>query len=123
MPPSPTLAYGRIVWQYDSTKRPFATIFNEGVFLDACHRSAAASLEECNRQLAQIPRRGGVSRLSDLERRRSVAAAAIGNVLEWYDFAIYAYAGQGQSASTFFPDENETASLLAAFATFGVGFS
>ena len=57
----------------------------------------------------------------NLERRRSVAAAAIGNVLEWYDFAIYAYAA-GAIGNKFFPDANQTTSLLAAFAAFGVGF-
>jgi MHS family proline/betaine transporter-like MFS transporter len=55
------------------------------------------------------------------ERTKSVAAAAIGNVLEWYDFSIYAYAA-GTIGRKFFPDADETASLLAAFAAFGVGF-
>ena len=57
----------------------------------------------------------------NFERTRSVAAAAIGNVLEWYDFSIYAFAA-GTIGRKFFPDADQTASLLAAFAAFGVGF-
>jgi MHS family proline/betaine transporter-like MFS transporter len=42
-------------------------------------------------------------------------------VLEWYDFAIYAFTAT-ILARHFFPRSDETASLLATFATFGVGF-
>jgi len=52
---------------------------------------------------------------------RALAAASIGNVLEWYDFAIYAFSAT-ILARHFFPRADETASLLATFATFGVGF-
>ncbi len=52
---------------------------------------------------------------------RSVAAGMIGNVLEWYDFAIYGYfaASIGQH---FFPRDEPVAQLLAAFAVFAVGY-
>ena len=53
--------------------------------------------------------------------RRAVAAAVVGNVLEWYDFAVYAYMA-GVLAKTFFPTGDELTSLLSAFAAFGVGF-
>lgn len=53
--------------------------------------------------------------------RRAVAAAAAGNLLEWYDFAIYAFTAS-ILARHFFPRSDETASLLATFATFGIGF-
>ncbi len=50
-----------------------------------------------------------------------VAAAVIGNALEFYDFAIYAayavYLGRA-----FFPTGNPYTSLLLSVATFGVGF-
>jgi len=54
-------------------------------------------------------------------RRRHLRAAVMGNVLEWYDFIIYAFLAK-TIASKFFPGEDETAGLLATFATFGVGF-
>ena len=53
--------------------------------------------------------------------RRAVTAAVVGNVLEWYDFAVYIYLA-GVVAKTFFPAEDPVTSLLLTFATFGVGF-
>ncbi len=52
---------------------------------------------------------------------KAIWAAAIGNLLEWYDFGVYAYLA-GLIATNFFPSSNPTASLLAGFAAFGVGF-
>ena len=46
--------------------------------------------------------------------RRVIAAGAIGNVLEWYDFAIYGYFA-ASIGRTFFPREDAVAQLLAAF--------
>jgi len=53
--------------------------------------------------------------------RRAAIAAGIGSTLEWYDLVTYGYLAKylGQA---FFPGDNSTTSLLAAFATFGVGF-
>ncbi|WP_051356628.1 MFS transporter [Azorhizobium doebereinerae] len=56
------------------------------------------------------------------ESRRAVMAAVIGNVLEWYDFAIYGYVAT-IIAHKFFPPGDEVSSLLATFATFGIGFA
>jgi MFS transporter, MHS family, proline/betaine transporter len=53
--------------------------------------------------------------------RRTIAAGAIGNVLEWYDFAIYGYFATA-IGRTFFPHENPVAQVLAAFGIFAVGF-
>jgi MHS family proline/betaine transporter-like MFS transporter len=53
--------------------------------------------------------------------RRAIWAAAIGNLLEWYDFGVYAYLAS-LIAAKFFPGSDPTASLLASFAAFGVGF-
>lgn len=50
---------------------------------------------------------------------RAVLAAGIGNVIEWYDFAVYGYLATVIGA-LFFPEGS--AQLLLAFATFGVGF-
>src|SRR5258708_19355081 len=53
--------------------------------------------------------------------RKAIWAAAIGNLLEWYDFGVYAYLAS-LIAAKFFPSADPTASLLAAFAAYGVGF-
>ncbi|MDR3095884.1 MAG: MFS transporter [Paraburkholderia sp.] len=53
--------------------------------------------------------------------RRAVIAASLGNILEWYDFVLYAYFSP-QIARHFFPAASETTSFLIAIATFGVGF-
>ena len=50
-----------------------------------------------------------------------VAAAAIGNALEWYDFIIFGVLTVVISR-LFFPAESQYASLLLTTATFGVGF-
>jgi MHS family proline/betaine transporter-like MFS transporter len=58
--------------------------------------------------------------LPDPGRRwRAVAAASIGNALEWFDFIIYGFFA-AMIARLFFPAGNETASLLLTFASFGV---
>jgi MHS family proline/betaine transporter-like MFS transporter len=53
--------------------------------------------------------------------KRVVTAGVIGNVLEWYDFAIYGFFAPILAAQ-FFPTGNRMTSLLAAFGTFAVGF-
>jgi MHS family proline/betaine transporter-like MFS transporter len=53
--------------------------------------------------------------------RRGVIAGVAGNVLEWYDFALFGFFAQ-QIGAHFFPAGDPTASLLAAFGTFAAGF-
>lgn len=53
--------------------------------------------------------------------RRTIAAGAIGNVLEWYDFAVYGYFAAAIGRA-FFPQEDSVAQVLAAFGIFAVGF-
>ena len=50
-----------------------------------------------------------------------VAAAVIGNALEWYDFLVFGFFTV-IIARLFFPSESQYASLLLTTATFGVGF-
>jgi MFS transporter, MHS family, proline/betaine transporter len=50
-----------------------------------------------------------------------IAAAVIGNALEWYDFIVFGFFTVVISR-LFFPAESEYASLLLTTATFGVGF-
>jgi MHS family proline/betaine transporter-like MFS transporter len=52
---------------------------------------------------------------------QAVAAAVIGNVLEWYDFSVYAFVAT-ILAKKFFPAGNDVTPLLATFAAFGIGF-
>jgi MFS family permease len=54
-------------------------------------------------------------------RAQQIAAAVIGNALEWYDFMIFGYLTVIVS-QLFFPNTNEYSSLLMTTATFGVGF-
>ena len=52
---------------------------------------------------------------------RVVAAGTIGNVLEWYDFAIYGYFATAIGRQ-FFPHEDPVAQLLSAFGVFALGY-
>jgi len=51
----------------------------------------------------------------------TVTAGVIGNVMEWYDFALYGFFAPVIS-QLFFPSHNHIASLIAAFGVFAVGF-
>ena len=52
---------------------------------------------------------------------RIIAAGVIGNLLEWYDFAIYGFFA-AQIGATFFPAEDRLAQILAAFGIFAIGY-
>ena len=56
-----------------------------------------------------------------VQTRKVIAAGMIGNVLEWYDFAIYGYFA-AIIGRQFFPHENAVAQLLSAFGIFAVGY-
>jgi MHS family proline/betaine transporter-like MFS transporter len=56
-----------------------------------------------------------------LDTGRAVAAASIGNALEWFDFVVYGFFA-ATIAKLFFPTGSETISLLLALGTFGVTF-
>lgn len=66
-------------------------------------------------------RSGSSVATAPLRARRAVVAASLGNILEWYDFVLYAYFSP-QIAQHFFPAASEATSFLVATATFGVGF-
>ena len=53
--------------------------------------------------------------------RRHVAAAVVGNWLEFYDFTVYAYFAL-QIGAAFFPNHSPFVSLLLSLVTFGAGF-
>jgi MFS family permease len=61
------------------------------------------------------------SLVSKSEERKVIFASSLGTVFEWYDFYLYATLAPF-FAALFFPKGNDTAALLAAFATYAAGF-
>jgi MHS family proline/betaine transporter-like MFS transporter len=53
--------------------------------------------------------------------RRAIAAGMIGNLLEWYDFAIYGYFA-ATIGRVFFPAQDPVAQVLSAFGIFALGY-
>lgn len=54
-------------------------------------------------------------------RQKQVAAAVLGNALEWYDFVVFGFLSV-TLGRLFFPSDNVYYELLKTTATFGVGF-
>jgi MHS family proline/betaine transporter-like MFS transporter len=52
---------------------------------------------------------------------KTIAAGAIGNVLEWYDFGLFGFFAPVISR-LFFPSEQKLASLIGAFGVYATGF-
>src|SRR6202451_2987436 len=52
---------------------------------------------------------------------RLIVATSIGNALEWYDITIYGYFAIYVSKA-FFPNDDQTTSLLLTFGTFGLAY-
>ncbi|SNC75258.1 MFS transporter, MHS family, proline/betaine transporter [Marinobacter sp. es.048] len=55
------------------------------------------------------------------ELRHRIMAGFIGNVVEWYDFAVYGYLA-GVIAPVFFSSANPTAALIGTYGIFAAGF-
>lgn len=53
--------------------------------------------------------------------RKAVVAAAVGNGVEWFDFAVYGFLATYIGAN-FFPNEDPTVQLLSTFAVFAAAF-
>src|SRR5918998_812271 len=63
-----------------------------------------------------------MTQLEDAEKTtQTVVAGAIGNVLEWYDFALFGFFAP-IIGTMFFPSSDRLASLLATFGVFALGF-
>ncbi|MEU4680324.1 MFS transporter [Micromonospora sp. NPDC023737] len=60
-----------------------------------------------------------VVRLADL--RRTVAATAVGNMIEWFDFGVYSFTAV-TIGRVFFPEASQSAQLLSSLATFAAAF-
>ncbi len=54
-------------------------------------------------------------------RQKIILAGLVGNVMEWYDFAVYGYFAT-VIGRLFFPSEDPAVSLIAAFGAFAAGF-
>jgi MHS family proline/betaine transporter-like MFS transporter len=54
-------------------------------------------------------------------RSKSIISSSVGNVLEWYDFGLFAIYSPLFS-QLFFPNKDHSAALLATFSIFAVGF-
>jgi MHS family proline/betaine transporter-like MFS transporter len=67
-----------------------------------------------------LERRMGMHNTSAM-KKRTLLAGAVGNVLEWYDFALYGYFAP-VFASLFFPSDSPALSLISAFGVFAIGF-
>lgn len=52
---------------------------------------------------------------------RSAGAGAVGNILEWFDFAVYGYMAQFLGP-LFFPSDDPLSSLLAVYGAFAAGY-
>ncbi|HET7888915.1 MAG TPA: MFS transporter [Bradyrhizobium sp.] len=64
-------------------------------------------------QSAQARREKSITRL--------IVATSVGNALEWYDITIYGYFAVYVSKA-FFPNDDQTTSLLLTFGTFGLAY-
>ena len=62
---------------------------------------------------------GGMSRAA----RNVIAASFIGTTIEWYDFFLYGTASALVFNRLFFPSISPANGVLAAFATFAVGYA
>ncbi|HWD26969.1 MAG TPA: MFS transporter [Rhizomicrobium sp.] len=56
------------------------------------------------------------------KRRRLILSSYLGNLIEWYDFGIYAYLGTAVFDKIFFPKMSAAAGLVAVMGLFAVGF-
>lgn len=60
-------------------------------------------------------------KLSHLNLRKNTIGGVVGNILEWYDFAVFGYFAPIIGAQ-FFPSEDKLASMISAFGVFAAGY-
>ncbi|WP_028658393.1 MFS transporter [Novosphingobium sp. B-7] len=65
--------------------------------------------------------RGEAAAITDAQRLRAILAGSAGNLIEWYDFYIYAFTALYFSAE-FFPESNALVQVMATSGIFAVGF-
>ena len=54
--------------------------------------------------------------------RKAAIGSFVGAIVDWYDFLLYGFIAAIVFNTQFFPSQDPTVGMLAAFATFGVGF-
>ncbi|MEX5720477.1 hypothetical protein [Geodermatophilus maliterrae] len=64
---------------------------------------------------SQVPQRGRFGRV--------VGASIIGTTVEWYDFFLHGSAAALVFGPLFFPEQDDFVGVLAAFATYAIGFA
>ncbi len=69
----------------------------------------------------EIPESAGPFAEFESHHKRLIIAGTIGNVLEWYDFAVYGFFAH-EIGQVFFPSKDPVTSLIAAFGAFAAGF-
>lgn len=76
-------------------------------------------VEEASGRTAEVVEREARRRV---QRRRVLVSSMLGNVVEYYDFAIYSTAASLVFGKVFFPASNPVAGTLSSFATLAVGY-
>src|SRR6266545_5703685 len=69
-----------------------------------------------------MPRSYPAPSLSPRDLRRVVIAAAVGNIIEWYDFYVFGLLGPTILSVKFFDKTHPAAALLSTIALFTIGF-
>ena len=65
--------------------------------------------------------RGGMMKITKNGSTKVLLAGMAGNLLEWFDFAVYGYFAV-TIGKLFFPNEDPIAQVMAAFGVFAIGF-
>lgn len=63
------------------------------------------------------------SAVDPVMRRRALTSSVMGTCIEWFDFYVYGVAAATVLNAQFFPDFDPFVGILAAFATYAVGFA
>lgn len=88
---------------------------------ESVRKARGKSLERIARKRRQPLTADDVVVVDKSMLRRAIAAAALGNGMEWFDFGVYSYLAVYISA-VFFPKGDEGLNLLATFGTFAAAF-
>jgi len=75
-------------------------------------------------EIGQFDGCAGMTSTNDTQHasdKRHVLAGTVGNILEWYDFAIYGFLAPVISP-LFFPDDNDVTGLIKTYGVFAAGY-
>jgi MHS family proline/betaine transporter-like MFS transporter len=82
------------------------------------HRNLFRAIE---RRLSPRLRRSDITISDERTVKRAVAASALGNAMEWFDFGVYAYLAV-TIGKVFYSGASDSVQTLASFATFALSF-